>query len=139
MVASSERSHGARTLEKRFGVVPSEFGFASLNTDVLNKRLQTHAWLMGSKVSGLKMLLNSPLGGTKSAQTPGPFQKAGCTREFGCPSGVPLRWRMEADTFQPPTKAFKKPPELPRSRRPLPKGRSQVNADLNTWVRSSPA
>src|SRR5260370_16506129 len=103
MVGSSPRFHGVRTLEKRFGVVPSEFGLASLNTDVSNKRLQTHAWLMGSKVAGLKMLLNSPLdGGTTSAQTVGPFQTAGCTREFGCPSGVPLRWRMAADTFQPP-------------------------------------
>src|SRR5258708_6427304 len=137
MVASSERSHGVRRLEKRFGVVPSEFGLASLNTDVSNKRLQAHAWLMGSKVAGLKMLLNPPLaGGTKSAQTVGPFQKAGCTREFGCPTGVPLRWRMVADTFQPATKAFKKPRELPRSRRPLPKGSSQVKADLNMCVRS---
>src|ERR1700682_964370 len=125
MVASSERSHGLRTLEKRFRVVPREFGFASLKTDVSNKRLQTHAWLMGSKLAGLKMLLKSPDGGTKSAQTVGPFQNAGCTREFGCHSGVLLRWPMVADPSQPLTKAFKKPRELPRSRRPLPKGSSQ--------------
>src|SRR4051812_14946149 len=109
MVASSLKSHGVRTVENRFGVLPSCWGFASENTAGLNIRFPGSLGFKGLNVSGLNTLVNPPAGGVKSAHTAGPFQKFGWVREFGCPSGTPLRWRMVAEMFQPPTSAFSNP------------------------------
>src|SRR5262245_34405659 len=115
MVMSSLRSQGVRTCGKRLGEVPSDCGAASENAVRSNMRFPGSAAFHGLNVEGLKTLSKPPEGVLKLAHTPGPFQKLGRVRELGWPSGVPLRWRIEAETFQPPTSALTKPFALLRS------------------------
>src|SRR5262245_40830931 len=134
--ASSLKVVSMRTCGNMFGDVPSDCGSASENAFGSKKRLPGSLGFDGLNVSGLNIPLNPPAGMLKFAQIPGPFQKFGLLREFGCPSGVPLAIFTRAETVHPPTTAFTTRLVPLSSVLPLPTGRCQVRADLSTCVRS---
>src|SRR6266487_3206652 len=61
-VASSFQPQSPRTVEKRFGLLPSDCGAASENAVGSKKRLLGFAAFHGSNLLGSKTLLNPPAG-----------------------------------------------------------------------------